>query len=243
MEEAAKRIIICGFDKVEQHIKYSNIGLICVVMPGISEEIDYGSVPVLDCYHHGIYKSDDSILALEAKNQVENNLETIANFLNEDPNKNILIHCNAGMHRSPPFAAMVLLYLQGNKPDIYKAMGAVQKISQNACLGSIQDYKTLLDVSKEELEQIILDYFLVKHIRNGLLRGEGFETSFQNAKNFFNPVPSKKSAIDAYRKFNLDLPTDTALCDADNDPQEHTPSLPRTPVSRANPHMGRDGPS
>ncbi|MEM6811521.1 MAG: hypothetical protein AAF549_03545 [Pseudomonadota bacterium] len=242
MEDAARRIVISKAEDVEEHLKHSNIGL--TVITGRSlDDINYGTVPTLVVHlpENGPDAADDEFE--EFSDFIQQDINRIIEFLETNPTRNILIHCSAGMHRSPNYALFLLLNLQGEKRDFFAAMAAVHKIRPLADLSEIFYYRPYLGLSQKKCEKLIVDYSLAKRIRNRINDGDNFQDAFNNVARLLRPRPTLKHAKKVFRKIGFEYPKDTAPCDAGNDQPTHTPSSPHKPASRAGQHMGRGGPS
>jgi len=222
MEEAAKRIIICGYEEVTSNIDDRQVGQVMVARD-LRYKIDYKGVNKHTCYT----PNDDHCLPPSEQQDklrlIRADLDAATSFL-EQRTDNLLIHCAEGIFFSPSFTFLLLLHLQGDKPNLYKAANALFKIKPKSSLFGGCDYFPYIPAEKADLEKFISDYGLVKRVMMLLQTDYSVADTFRHCANSHDPPISPKNIIEVCSKFGLELPTNTALCGADNDRPKRTPA-------------------
>jgi len=241
MEEATKRIHICGYEDVTSNIENLPVGQVMVARD-IKYKIDYKGVKKHVCYtpnfDHCLPPSEQqaNLHAIEADlDLAESYLET-----NQD---DLLIHCAGGTFYSPSFTFLLLLHLQGETPDLYKAGGALLKIKPDSSLFGGMEYVPYIPAEENEIEKFIQDYRLAKKVIIMLQTGNSVAYTFRCCAGTMYNHRTPEEIVDVCAKFGFELPTNIALCDASSDRQGQPPSSLRKPGFRGDLHTGRGGPS
>ncbi|MEM9469311.1 MAG: dual specificity protein phosphatase family protein [Pseudomonadota bacterium] len=109
LEAATERIIVCGIDGIEHHVQTQNIGGIVTVTktnPHEYLDFDISDIPHFTVSLSTTHKTD-------LKDKARAYLERAADMLKNIGKKKLLIHCDAGLNRSPAFTLFLLLHLSG----------------------------------------------------------------------------------------------------------------------------------
>lgn len=212
IEEAAERIIVCDEHSLGQKLSTDNkIGLIIESTKRLQgEKIPYGDIPHFDAT--GI---DQDV--------IKQNVLSACDFLENNPNKKVIIFCNHGIGRSPLFALRILHQLSGKNPDWRKILAAIHKIRP-------QMNSHILPIAEETLgmdAQIGSDYVFAKDILKAFQKGDTLEPFIKRLQLREEFPVSSVDIINLCIQFGMTVemaPKDTAPYDASNDRQGQPPS-------------------